>query len=82
MTVVHVHGGGFSGGSPDGDKAYAEGMQARGYNVFSISYRLFLKGSDFGCGTATPVKLKAISTAVEDVADAAKFIIEKANRCR
>lgn len=77
MTVMHVHGGGFSGGSPDGDRAFAEGLQARGYNVFSISYRLFLKGSDFGCGTATPVKLKAIATAVEDVADAARFLLEK-----
>lgn len=77
ITVMHVHGGGFSGGSPASDKSFAEGLRARGYNVFSISYRLFLKGSDFGCGTATPVKLKAIATAVEDVADAAKFLIGK-----
>ncbi|WP_126246881.1 alpha/beta hydrolase family protein [Chitinophaga rhizosphaerae] len=77
MTIMHVHGGGFSGGSPGGDKAFATSMQERGYNVFSISYRLFLKGSDFGCGTTTPVKLKAISTAVEDVADAAKFLLDK-----
>ncbi len=77
ITVMHVHGGGFSAGSPAGDQAFAKGLQAKGYNVFSISYRLYLKGSDFGCGTATPVKLKAISTAVEDVADAARFLIEK-----
>lgn len=77
MTVMHVHGGGFSGGNPASDRPFAEGLQAKGYNVFSISYRLFLKGSDFGCGTATPVKLKAIATAVEDVADAARFLLEK-----
>ncbi len=80
MSIMFVHGGGFTAGSPLGQKPFAEGMRKRGYNVFVISYRLYLKGGDFGCNTATPVKLKAISTAVEDAADAAKYIITNASR--
>lgn len=79
MSIMFVHGGAFTGGSPVNQKPFAEGMRKRGYNVFVISYRLYLKGGDFGCNTATPVKLKAISTAVEDAADAAKYILTNAS---
>lgn len=78
MSIMFVHGGGFTGGDPVNQKPFAEGMRKRGYNVFVISYRLYLKGGEFGCNTVTPVKLKAISTAVEDAADAAKYIISNA----
>lgn len=79
MSIMFVHGGGFNSGNPGGQKPFAEGMRKRGYNVFVISYRLYLKGGSFGCNTATPVKLKAVSTAVEDAADAAKYIIVNAS---
>lgn len=75
MSIMFVHGGGFTGGDPVNQRPFADGMCKRGYNVFVISYRLYLKGGEFGCNTVTPVKLKAISTAVEDAADAAKYIL-------
>ncbi|WP_120516800.1 alpha/beta hydrolase [Chitinophaga barathri] len=78
MSIMFVHGGGFTAGDPKNQRPFAEGMCKKGYNVFVISYRLYLKGGSFGCNTATPVKLKAISTAVEDAADAAKYIITNA----
>lgn len=78
MSVIFVHGGGFSGGDPKNQRPFAEGMSRRGYNIFVISYRLYLKDSSFSCNTPTPVKLKAVRLAVEDAADASKYIIGNA----
>lgn len=78
ISVIFVHGGGFSAGDPKNQRPFAEGMSKRGYNIFVISYRLFLKDSSFSCNTPTPVKLKAIRLAVEDAADASKYVISNA----
>ncbi|RYZ44401.1 MAG: hypothetical protein EOO14_27125 [Chitinophagaceae bacterium] len=43
-----------------------------------IKYRLYLKGKDFGCGTPTPEKLKAIQWGVEDALDATKYLLDQA----
>lgn len=77
-TVLFVHGGSFTGGDPLNQKPFAEGMARRGYRVFVLKYRLYLKGKSFGCETATPEKLKAIQTAMEDVDDAGAFIVQHA----
>jgi len=77
-AVLFVHGGAFVSGHPDNQRPFAEGMRQKGYNIFVISYRLYLKGKDFGCTTVTPEKLKAIRIAVEDAADATKYITSHA----
>ncbi|MEN7547266.1 alpha/beta hydrolase [Rapidithrix thailandica] len=77
-SVMFIHGGGFTGGDPKHQYPFAEGLQDRGYRVFVISYRLYLKGKSFGCHTETPEKIKAIYTAVEDAADAARYIYDHA----
>ncbi|WP_215224662.1 alpha/beta hydrolase [Echinicola shivajiensis] len=77
-SIVFVHGGGFSGGSPEGQAPFAEEMQKRGYSVFVISYRLYAKGHGFGCDFPTPEKLKAIRYAAEDAVSATRFIVEHA----
>lgn len=74
ISVVFVHGGAFTGGDPVNQRPFAEGMRKLGYRVFVLKYRLYLKGKSFGCEVAVPEKLKAISTAVEDVQDASRFI--------
>lgn len=79
MSVMFIHGGGFSSGDPVRQKPFAEGMSSRGYNVFVISYRLYMKGRSFNCQTPTPEKLKAFAVAVEDGADAARFILDRAD---
>ncbi|HEY1113785.1 MAG TPA: alpha/beta hydrolase fold domain-containing protein [Chitinophagaceae bacterium] len=78
MTVVFVHGGAFTGGDPVNQKPFAEGMTQRGYRVFVLKYRLYLKGKSFGCETATPEKLTAIKTAIEDVDDAGAYLVQHA----
>lgn len=77
-TVLFVHGGSFTGGDPVNQKPFAEGMTQRGYRVFVLKYRLYLKGKSFGCETATPEKLTAIKTAIEDVDDAGAYLVEHA----
>ncbi len=77
MSIMFIHGGAFTGGDPVNQRPFAEGMCKRGYNIFVISYRLYLKGKDFGCNTETSEKLKAIRTAVDDAADAVRYILER-----
>lgn len=78
ISVLFVHGGSFTGGEPKNQRPMAEGLTKMGYNVFVIKYRLYLKGKDFGCGTATPEKLKAIQVAVDDAMDASLYVVKNA----
>jgi len=78
MSVMFMHGGAFTGGDPTNQFLMGEGLAKRGYHVFVLKYRLYLKGKDFGCGMATPEKLKAINWAVEDAVDATQFLIDNA----
>ncbi|MEV4883452.1 alpha/beta hydrolase fold domain-containing protein [Chitinophaga ginsengisegetis] len=74
ISVLFVHGGGFTGGDPVNQAPFAEGLARMGYNVFVIKYRLYLKGKSFGCETVVPEKLKAIRLAVEDTRDATNYL--------
>lgn len=78
ISVLFVHGGSFTGGEPKNQRPMADGLTKMGYNVFVIKYRLYLKGKDFGCGMATPEKLKAIQTAVDDAMDATLHVVKNA----
>ena len=78
-SILFVHGGGFEGGHPDGQRSFAEEMQNRGYNVFVISYRLLMKGRGFGCDIPTLDKLDAIRAGVEDAAKATSYLLENKN---
>lgn len=78
MSVIFVHGGSFTGGDPVNQLPMGEGLAKRGYHVFVIKYRLYLKGKDFGCGMATPEKLKAIQWGADDAMDATKYLLAHA----
>ncbi|MCK7557477.1 alpha/beta hydrolase [Chitinophaga sedimenti] len=78
MSVLFMHGGGFESGHPENQKMFGDSLAARGFKVFVMSYRLYLKGVGFGCNIPTPEKLKAIRIAVEDAADAGQYIVEHA----
>ncbi|AFD07734.1 alpha/beta hydrolase [Solitalea canadensis] len=78
ISILFVHGGGFEGGKPINQAPFAEKMQDLGYNVFVIKYRLLQAGRGFGCDIPTPEKLKAIRAAIEDAADATKYIVAHA----
>lgn len=82
ISVLFVHGGGFTGGDPANQTPFAEGMTKLGYNVFILKYRLYLKGKSFGCETVLPEKMKAIRLAVEDTWDAATYLRQHAAACK
>lgn len=78
ISVLFVHGGGFTGGDPANQSPFAEGLAQMGYNIFVIKYRLYLAGKSFGCNTVVPEKLKAIRLAVEDARDATTYLCRHA----
>lgn len=79
ITVLFVHGGAFTTGHPGNQRPMAEGLNALGYRVLVMKYRLYLQGKDFGCGTETSEKLKAIHYAVEDIEDATAYLLQHAD---
>ncbi len=77
--ILYVHGGGFSGGSRDGDNlvAFAEDFAKKGYAVASISYRLTMKGKSFGCDQPAQNKIKTFQAAVQDIRQATKYVLDR-----
>lgn len=78
--LIYVHGGGFSGGSRDHEmvKTFCRRIANYGYVAASISYRLTRKNTPegFGCNCPASEKLNTFNAAVEDLQDAAFFLIE------
>lgn len=82
MTVLYVHGGGFSGGRRDepAQAAFAERLARMGYVVASMSYRLTMRGQSFGCSQPAANKIKTFQAAVEDIRDATNYLLNNAAR--
>lgn len=78
--IIFAFGGGFSGGERTGEKDFGIYMAKNGYAVASISYTLFMKGKDFGCGGILTEKIKAIQLGVSDMWQATSYLIENANK--
>ncbi len=75
--LVYAHGGGFSGGARD-DKdfiLFATKLAQRGYAVASVSYRITMKDTGFGCDVETGKKIAAIDSASQDISLAIKYIL-------
>ncbi|MTK52776.1 alpha/beta hydrolase [Paludibacter sp.] len=87
--LLFMFGGGFVGGHRDwkGYTAYFEKMAEKGYSVFSIDYRLGLKPVAERMRKGEKVRKlefphlleNAIDTAVADLYDATRFILNKSN---
>jgi len=77
--VILVHGGGFSGGTRDGESEarFCENLAEMGYSVASISYRLTRKGGSFGCDCPAEIKIETFVKASEDLAEAVNFLISQ-----
>ncbi|MWB94661.1 carboxylesterase family protein [Flavobacterium sp. GA093] len=78
--ILFAFGGGFSGGERTNEKEFGIFMAKNGYAVASISYSLYMKGKDFGCGGILTEKIKAIQIGVSDMWQATSFLIENANK--
>lgn len=79
-VFIYVHGGGFSGGTRNGERTinFCKKIARRGYVAVSISYRLTRKGTKtgFGCDCPADEKLATFDAAVEDLQDATFFLIQ------
>jgi len=75
---IHVHGGGFAGGSRDSkaDVNLCTHLAKKGYVTASISYRLTRKGTGFGCDVPADVKMETFRKAVSDLRSATAFMLK------
>ncbi|MFB9077148.1 alpha/beta hydrolase [Flavobacterium procerum] len=76
--IMFAFGGGFSGGERTSEKDFALFMAENGYAVASISYSLYMKDKDFGCGGILKEKIKAIQIGVSDMWMATGYLIKNA----
>ncbi|WP_158841585.1 carboxylesterase family protein [Polaribacter sp. L3A8] len=80
--LIYVHGGGFSGGDRK-DKVstdFAKEMAQYGYAVASISYRLTMKGTGFGCTTKAALKVAAFNDTSKDISYAVNYFLRHQNK--
>ncbi|MBQ7194092.1 MAG: alpha/beta hydrolase [Bacteroidales bacterium] len=79
-TVLYVFGGGFKEGKRDSKAAreWFAALNAEGYKVVSIDYRLGMKGKSFSRNPLKNFKItkEAVDIAVEDLFSATAFIID------
>lgn len=74
--LIHVHGGGFSGGERSNGHHIASYAAEHGYAAASISYSLYMKGKDFSCGGILTEKIKAIQIAANQLQQAVVFFLD------
>lgn len=65
--VIFAFGGGFSGGNRTTERDFAIYLAQNGFAVANISYSLYMKDKDFGCGGTLTEKIKAIQIGVSDM---------------
>lgn len=80
VTLIYIHGGGFQVGQRNSAniQKFCTELAQYGYVVASISYRLTRKGKPggFGCDCPATEKRNTLYAAVEDIQDAAFFLIQ------
>ncbi len=83
-TVIFVFGGGFKGGSRDGElyRRWFRMLLDRGYRVISIDYRLGLKDADKVGIAQTKLIYNAVEMAVDDLVSATEYILAHAEELR
>jgi len=77
--LVHVHGGGFSGGDRKWDHAVVKKASEEGFVAASISYTLYMKDKNFSCGGVLPEKIKAIQIAANQMQQAVIYFLKNQN---
>ncbi|KGO91598.1 alpha/beta hydrolase [Flavobacterium subsaxonicum] len=78
--LIHVHGGGFSGGRREDGHHIAKHAATQGYAAASISYTLYMKGRKFSCDGILSQKTKAFQIAANQLWQATLFFITNADK--
>jgi len=74
--LIHVHGGGFSGGSIEYGHTICREAAKNGIAASSISYTLYMKGKKFSCDGVLTEKVKAFQIAANQLWQATLFFIK------
>lgn len=74
--VVHVHGGGFSGGERSSDRDFTKKAAEQGFVAANITYTLYMKGKSFSCDGKLPEKIKAIQIAANQLQQAVIYFLK------
>ena len=77
--VIHLHGGGFSGGTRNDahSQQLAQALGSMGVQVISIDYRLRQIGRGFHCDVPIEAKREAILWAAEDLGMAVEHVADR-----
>ncbi len=77
--LLYVHGGGFAGGTRDGERTatFANYLAQRGYAVISMSYRLTMKNKSFSCDQPAPNKINTFLAAMQDIRRVVSLVHEQ-----
>jgi len=78
--LIHVHGGGFSGGKRQDGHHVAKYAATQGYAAASITYTLYMKGKNFSCDGKLPEKVKAFRIAANQLWQATLFFIKNSEK--
>jgi poly(3-hydroxybutyrate) depolymerase len=78
--LIHVHGGGFSGGKREHGHHIAKYAAGQGYAAASITYTLYMKGKNFSCDGKLPEKVKAFQIASNQLWQATLFFIKNSEK--
>jgi len=73
--VIFVHGGGFSGGNRTHGHPFCQFLADSGIHAATITYTLYMKGKDFGCGGMLSEKVRAIQLAAFQARCATQWFI-------
>ncbi|MDV6169611.1 alpha/beta hydrolase [Flavobacterium sp. DG1-102-2] len=76
LLLIHVHGGGFSGGERKWDYPVSRQAAAEGFVAANISYTLYMKGKNFSCDGILPEKVKAIQIAANQLQQAVIYFLK------
>lgn len=74
--LLHVHGGGFSGGQRQDGHSFCQFLAKNGIAAATISYTLYAKGKKFSCDGQLTEKVKAFQHGVDDLWLATSFFLE------
>ncbi|RYG41200.1 MAG: alpha/beta hydrolase [Chitinophagaceae bacterium] len=76
--LIHVHGGGFSGGERQSGHGFCKFLADNGFASATITYTLYAKGKKFSCDGVLTEKVKAFQYGVDDLWLATSFFLENA----
>ncbi|NMH27626.1 alpha/beta hydrolase [Flavobacterium silvaticum] len=78
--IIHVHGGGFSGGERQSGYDFCKYLAQNGYAAATISYTLYMKNKKFSCDGQLTEKVKAFQFGANDIWLATSYFLKNKDK--